>query len=116
MSYQRIALRLALVFSLSVGVSGLAQVEASAAPACPATGACYFQWTDRNQTTHKEDRPDTAFCYQMPDGAIAGLNKTTKKVFLYKDRDCLGGSRATVSAGLGWRDPDNVYFSFDFVG
>lgn len=116
MSYRTTTLAFALTAALATGFPGVAQAAtAPLAPACAPTGNCYFLWIDRDEVKHGYPRPDTEYCYQLPDGAIAGQNKTTKRVHLYKERDCQGAIEAYVDPGYSWRDEENVYYSFDFA-
>jgi hypothetical protein len=115
-SYRRIALRLVVAFALAAGMTGMAQAEAKA-PACPPPGggACYFLWTDRQGASHRDDNPDTGYCYQSPE-TISGANHTSRRVYLYGDRDCQGNSVKYVDPGLSWSDSSTVLWSYDFVG
>ncbi|MCC3769966.1 hypothetical protein [Streptomyces sp. UNOC14_S4] len=110
----RVALRLAVAFTLAVGVTGMAKAEAKA-PVCPPPdgGACYFTWIDTDGTSHT-DNPTAGYCYQSPQ-TIAGANHTGRRVYLYGDRDCVGNSVKYVDPGLSWRDGSTVLWSYSLA-
>ncbi|MFD4569321.1 hypothetical protein ACFWOX_33790 [Streptomyces sp. NPDC058467] len=116
MSVRRIALRLVVALALAAGTTGMAQAEAKA-PACPPPGggACYFLWTDTDGNQHVDSNPDTTLCYQSPQ-TISGANHTSRRVYLYGDRDCQGSALKFVDPGLSWRDSGTVLWSYSFTG
>ncbi|MYW05970.1 hypothetical protein [Streptomyces sp. SID3343] len=130
MSCRRIALRFVVALSLAAGMTGVVQSEAGAGAgagtetgaeartvACPPPGggACYFSWIDKGGVSHRDNNPDTYYCYQAPE-TVAGSNHTNRRVYLYADRDCVGNAVKYVDPGLSWRDNSTVLWSYDFVG
>jgi hypothetical protein len=85
--------------------------RSSSAPRVPSSPQQAPRWSQFSAT---EVGPTTAN-YQSPE-TISGANHTSRRVYLYGDRDCQGASVKYVDPGLSWSDSSTVLWSYDFVG